>query len=104
MAQKVHVVLVDDVDGGQADETLKFAIDGAQYEIDLSSSNAADLRASLAPWIKAARKLSSKGTAKARTSAGDSGAIRAWAKSNGYQVSERGRISAEIRAAYDAAR
>ncbi len=104
MAQKVHVVLVDDVDGGQADETLKFALDGATYEIDLSAAHASELRAALAPWIKSARKVSNKGVAKARTSGGDSGAMRAWAKANGYQVSERGRISAEIRSAYDAAR
>lgn len=105
MAQKVHVVLVDDVDGSQADETVKFGLDGAQYEIDLSSAHAAELRAALATWVKAARKTSARAAGKSRAaSAGDTGAIRAWAKTHGYAVSERGRISADIRAAYEAAR
>ena len=102
MAQKVQVVLVDDVDGGSADETLKFAFDGASYEIDLSTVHAGEFRAAVAPWIRAGRKVSGRVGARSVPN-GDTSKIRAWAKSSGFTVSERGRISAEVRAAYTAA-
>ena len=102
MSQKVQVILVDDVDGGPAAETLKFAFDGASYEIDLSTAHAGEFRVALAPWVSAARKTSGR-TASRSSSSGDTGKIRAWAKSNGFAVSERGRISAEVRTAYTAA-
>jgi hypothetical protein len=102
MAQKVQVVLLDDIDGGSADETLKFSFEGASYEIDLSTAHATELRASLAPWLKAARKVSGRTVGRAVANS-DTSKIRAWAKSTGLGVSERGRISAEIRAAYTAA-
>ena len=102
MAQKVQVVLVDDVDGGSATETVKFSVDGAQYEIDLSSAHAAQMREALAPWLKAARKVSGRGAARGRAGT-DTSKVRAWAKANGFNVSERGRISAEVRSAYNAA-
>lgn len=102
MAQKVQVVLVDDIDGGAAEETVKFALDGVSYEIDLTSAHASELRAAVAPWVKAARKVSGRTAARGR-SAGDTGKVRAWAKANGFAVSERGRISADVRAAYNAA-
>jgi hypothetical protein len=101
MAQKVQVVLVDDVDGGPADETLRFAVENTQYEIDLSTAHAAEMRAALAPWVSAGRKVSGKSVSKARTGS-DTSKVRAWAKANGYDVSERGRISATVRSAYDA--
>jgi Lsr2 len=107
MAQKVQVVLVDDVDGGTADETVTFSLDGVSYEIDLTKKNAARLRDELAPWVGAARKVS--GARGRRTSGrrsgrgGDSAAIRSWAKDQGIAVSERGRISAELLAKYEAA-
>ncbi len=108
MAQKVQVLLVDDVDGGTADETVTFSLDGISYEIDLTSKNATKFRDALAPWVGHARKVSARS---ARTGAtrhraargGDAQAIRDWAKANGHKVSERGRISAEVKAAYDAA-
>jgi hypothetical protein len=112
MAQKVQVLLVDDLDGGTADETVTFGLDGVSYEIDLTSAHAAELRDSLAQWIGHARKVGgrsgarSAGRAPARRAAaggGQAGDIREWAKENGYHVSERGRISAEVKAAYDAA-
>ena len=104
MAQRVQVLLVDDIDGSTAHETVNFALDGAKYEIDLTSSHAAELRDSLAKWIKAGRKASTRTTAptRARTS-GDVSKIRAWAKANGYAVSERGRIPGPVRDAYNAA-
>ncbi|MBO0901332.1 Lsr2 family protein [Cellulomonas sp. zg-ZUI222] len=112
MAQKVQVLLVDDVDGGTADETVTFGLDGVTYEIDLTSDNAAKLRDALAQWVGNARKVSgrSAGRSTARSSATSSSRtarsneaqeIREWAKANGYQVSERGRISAEVKKAYD---
>ncbi len=111
MAQRVHVVLEDDLDGGKADETVTFALDGTSYEIDLSKKNAAKLRDALAQYVGAGRRVSGRrsgGSGRARTGRGRSGSdsadIRAWAKDNGYEVSERGRISAEIRAAYNEAK
>jgi hypothetical protein len=103
MAQKVQVMLVDDLDGSAADETVTFGLDGAKFEIDLTAAHAAELRSALAPWIRAGRKTSSRTASRGRSSGGDVSKIRAWAKSHGYQVSERGRIPANIRDAYNAA-
>ena len=113
MAQKVQVLLVDDVDGGTADETVTFGLDGVTYEIDLTSQNAAKLRDAFAQWVANARKVSgrSSGRSAGRSASTSSRSarsneaqdIREWAKANGYQVSERGRISAEVQEAYDAA-
>ena len=108
MAQKVQVVLEDDLDGGTADETVVFGLDGTSYEIDLNKKNAAKLRDALAPWVAAGRRTGGsrgggrrgRGRASRGSQAGD---VRTWARANGYQVSERGRISAEIQAAYAAA-
>ncbi|WP_433162887.1 histone-like nucleoid-structuring protein Lsr2 [Kribbella sp. CA-247076] len=110
MAQRVQVVLEDDLDGGKADETVTFGLDGTTYEIDLSKKNAAKLRDALAGYVGSARRVSGRrggGAGRARgrgRSASDSADIRAWAKENGYDVSERGRISAEVRAAYNEAK
>lgn len=103
MAQKVQVLLVDDIDGGEAHETLKFSFDGGSYEIDLSTAHADEFRAAMAPWLKAGRKTTQRASATRSKGSNDTGTIRAWAKANGFEVSERGRISAEIRAAYNAA-
>jgi hypothetical protein len=106
MAQKVTVALEDDLDGGPADETVRFGWDGTEYEIDLSAKNARAFRKKLAPFIKHARK-GSRGSARrtARTSAGRqrSGEIRAWAKDHGITVSARGRIPASLLERYQAA-
>jgi hypothetical protein len=109
MAQRVQVVLEDDLDGGKADETVQFGLDGTSYEIDLSKKNAAKLRDALGQYVGAGRRISGRRTAGGRgrgrgRSGSDSADIRAWAKENGYDVSERGRISAEIRAAYNEAK
>src|SRR4051794_21926128 len=105
MAQKVQVVLVDDVDGGSADETVTFALDGVSYEIDLTKKNAARLRDELAPWVGSARKVTGprgrRSGVRRSGRGGDSAAIRAWAKEQGIAVSERGRISAELLAQYE---
>lgn len=102
MAQKVQVVLVDDIDGGQADETVSFALDGTHYEIDLKASRAKELRADLDRWISKARRVGARGRGSRSGRSTDVAAIRAWAKANGIAVSERGRISAEVRQAYAA--
>lgn len=111
MAQRVQVLLIDDLDGSDGAETVSFALDGVSYEIDLSEKNAAKLRNDFAAWVGNARKVgrgaSSPSSARAaRRSRGgnDTAAIRAWAKKNGYEVSERGRISREVMDAYAAAK
>jgi Lsr2 len=106
MAQKVTAELEDDLDGGPADETVRFGVDGADYEIDLSKKNAAALRRKLAPFIEHARKAGRGARRRpGRTAAGRdrSGDIRAWAKDQGIGVSERGRIPASVVEQYEAA-
>ena len=110
MAQKVQVILVDDIDGGEAEESVSFAIDGVNYEIDLSEGNATALREALAPWVGHARRVGgrsgggrrsgSRGRAAAKA---DLGEVRAWARDNGFSVSDRGRVSSEVMTAYESA-
>ncbi|MDS1271932.1 Lsr2 family protein [Lipingzhangella sp. LS1_29] len=108
MAQKVQVLLVDDLDGGEAEETVQFGMDGSAYEIDLSAKNAARLREVLAPYVEVARKAPSKPAKgkrqqRSQPSRERSAEIRAWAKAHGKQVNERGRIPQSIVAEYEAA-
>jgi hypothetical protein len=105
VAQRVHVVLEDDLDGSSADETVMFALDGVNYEIDLSAKNAARLRDSLTKYVSAARRTPARGRrgARGRSSGVNASEIREWARTNGYQVSERGRVPADVKTAYDAA-
>jgi hypothetical protein len=115
MAQKVQVVLVDDVDGGEADETVRFALDGVSYEIDVSADNAEALREAISPWIGHARRTGGRAVSRGRAAAApkarngsgsrdDLAEVRAWARSNGWpQVSDRGRVSSEVLTAYDEA-
>jgi len=109
VAQKVNIVLVDDLDGSEATETVSFALDGTSYEIDLNDENAAALREALSGYVGHARKASGgnrrggRRTASATTSGPSAADVRAWARENGYELSERGRVPAEVRQAYDAA-
>lgn len=103
MAQEVKVILIDDVDGGPADETLTFALEGATYEIDLSDRNAAKLRADFQRWANAGRKTTARRRGGASSGASDAGKIREWARANGVAVPDRGRIPADVRAKYEAA-
>ncbi|GGO54984.1 Lsr2 family protein [Streptomyces daqingensis] len=110
MAQKVQVLLVDDLEGGEADETVTFALDGKSYEIDLTTSNADKLRSVLEPYVKGGRRTggrSARGKGRASGSGGgssqDTAKIRAWAKDQGYDVNDRGRVPANIREAYEKA-
>lgn len=105
MAQKVEVHLEDDLDGGPADHTLTFALDGKDYEIDLSTTNTKKLREVLRPYTGAGRKATrSSGTRSSSNRAAkgdpDTAKIRAWAKKNGHEVSDRGRIQQSVREAY----
>lgn len=108
VAQKVNIVLVDDIDGTTADQTVGFALDGVAYEIDLTDKNAAALRDALAPYVGHARKVGTRRSGGSRAASSASGGasakdIRAWAREAGQDVPERGRVSAELRAAYEAA-
>jgi len=113
MAQKVQYLLVDDVDGGEADETVTFALDGVTYEIDLNAENAESLRESFATWVGHGRRVGGRSSrakvpgvrraAKTAAPAADLGEVRAWARDNGYTVSDRGRISGDVMAAYEGA-
>lgn len=105
MAQKMTVALEDDLDGGRADETLRFEFGGTEYEIDLSKKNAAAFRKQIAPYLEHGRKLGrSQARRGARTTAGRrrSNDIRAWAMKQGITVGERGRIPASVVERYEA--
>jgi hypothetical protein len=106
MAQRVTVALEDDLDGGRAEETVRFGFGGADYEIDLSRKNAAAFRKQLAPFIEHARKSGRAPARRPGRSAASrqlSGDIRAWAKDHKIAVSERGRIPASVVEQYHAA-
>ncbi|HEX4812590.1 MAG TPA: Lsr2 family protein [Nonomuraea sp.] len=110
MAKEIRELLIDDLDGGEASETVGFAIDGAAYEIDLSEVNARKLRAALTPFVQHARKVSAASTrrrggrgGRRATSRDKSAEIRRWAKEHGLPVSERGRIASSVVEKYEAA-
>ena len=115
MAQQTTVRFIDDLDGSDAAGTFDFALDGRQYQIDLSDENAAKLRDALAPYIGAARKAGGRGRGRgrarqtvvaeklARSNRDQTAAIREWARANGHEVSDRGRISKSVMQAYQTA-
>lgn len=108
MAQKIHIVLEDDLDGSEASQTVSFGLDGTSYEIDLNDKNADKLRGLLAPYVGHGRKVGAaprRGGRKSAASAGGPSAreIRDWARANGHDVPDRGRVSAEVRSAFEAA-
>jgi hypothetical protein len=106
MATKVTVTLEDDLDGGAADETLRFRVGGTEYEIDLNTTNARAFRKQLAPLIEHARRAGRgqrRAAAHTASARGRSGEIRAWAKEQGIAVSGRGRIPASVVEEYEAA-
>ncbi|KOG09473.1 Lsr2 family protein [Streptomyces wedmorensis] len=112
MAQRVVVTLSDDIDGGEAAETVAFGLDGKMYEIDLNAANAKKLRKTLAPYLAAGRKLPAR-VAAGRSPAADTfthtalapdpAAVRAWAQSNKMDVPARGRIPKRVYEAFRAA-
>jgi hypothetical protein len=116
MARKVQVILSDDLDDSvSADETVTFALDGTTYEIDLSEGNAQEMRDVFGKYVSAARKVSGRSTrasggGRSRATGGggrmdreQAGAIRDWARKNGHEVSDRGRIPSSVVEAYEAA-
>ena len=104
MAQKVHIVLIDDIDQTDAEETVTFGLDGKEYAIDLNGKNARSLRDALAPYVAHARPVSGRRRTASKAAGGAAPSeIRAWARENGFDVPERGRVAAEVREAYAAA-
>jgi hypothetical protein len=104
MATKVLTTLQDDIDGSDAAETVRFALDGVEWEIDLSERNANRLRNSLSVFIAHGRKVGGRrGRKSASSTQTDTQAVRKWAQANGIEVSARGRIPAEIVERYRAA-
>jgi hypothetical protein len=114
MAQRVEILLTDDLDGQEATQTVRFALDGRDLEIDLSDQNAARLRMTFLPYISAGRRTGGARSGTSRDagipanrpgkSRGDLAHVRAWARANGYAVSDRGRVKSDILDAYHAAR
>ncbi|MFI9580944.1 Lsr2 family protein [Streptomyces sp. NPDC052236] len=107
MAQRVVVTLSDDMDGGEAAETVAFALDGKSYEIDLNPSNAKKLRKALAPYMAAGRRLPnvsrhdrSRISYRHTTLEPAPAAVRAWAQSNKMDVPARGRIPKRVYEAF----
>lgn len=103
MARRTIVTLEDDLEGGPADETLRFGVDGSEYEIDLNKKNAAALHKLLAPFVERARKAGSTAHRPVRTAASRrrSRDIRRWAKEQGIELAERGRIPANVLDKYE---
>lgn len=102
MAQKIQTLFVDDIDGSEAEGTVRFGLDGAQYEIDLSTIHAEELRSVLAPYTRAGRKVAAvarrtgRGPAKAAVNGFSTNEIRDWAKENGLEIKDRGRVPADV--------
>jgi hypothetical protein len=108
MAQQIQTLFIDDIDGGAAEGTVRFALDGTDYEIDLSGKHSDELHAALRQYVEHGRKVG--GTARRSSARGGRGAstvdtvaVRAWARENGYDIKDRGRVPAEVVAKYQAA-
>ncbi len=105
MAQKITVELVDDLDGQIAEETVSFALDGIQYQIDLTEKNALKIRTVLGPYAGAARRTVGRRRTGPPAANGGRRAelpkIRGWGRANGFTVSDRGRVSKKLQDAYD---
>jgi hypothetical protein len=107
MAQKIQTLFIDDIDGGEAEGTVRFGLDGTDYEIDLNAGHGEDLRSALANYVAHARKVNGaarRGAARGgRTpSTADTVAVRAWARENGIGIKDRGRVPADVIAKYQA--
>lgn len=104
MARKMTVELIDDLDGSEASETVSFGLDGRMFEVDLSDKNAAKLRKALEKFVTAGRRPARAATHSSgmKSDPSELSAIRAWARQNGHEVGDRGRIAHEVRQAYAA--
>jgi Lsr2 len=101
MAQKIQTLFIDDIDGGEAEGTVRFGLDGAEYEIDLSAKHDEELRAALGTYVAHARKVGGAARRPAtrsgrKPSTADTVAVRAWARENGYDIKDRGRVPADL--------
>ena len=109
MAQKIQILFIDDLDGSEAEGTVRFGLDGTEYEIDLNAEHAQALRDALARYVRAARRAgggalrSARGGRRAPGSGVDSTEVREWAKAQGIEVKDRGRVPAEVVARFKAA-
>ncbi|MFI5708998.1 Lsr2 family protein [Kribbella sp. NPDC051620] len=109
MVQRTQILLTDDLDGTDIPagkgQTVPFALDGQTYEIDLTNKNAGALRKVLAPYVAAGRRVTTaRGVKMKRTQVGpDARTVKEWARANGYEVNDRGRVPHEIREAFEAA-
>ena len=104
MAQRMTVEMTDDIDGTEAAETIAFGVDGTSYEIDLSKKNASKMRRDFGRYIEHARRVrGGRRSARPRRDRGRSSAVREWAKQQGVQVSQRGRIPASVVSQYEKA-
>jgi len=108
MAQKITTLFIDDIDGGEAEGTVRFALDGTEYEIDLNAKHSEELRSALGKYVTHARKIG--GTARRVTARGsrkarmvDTVAVRTWAREQGIDIKDRGRVPGDIVAKYQAA-
>ncbi|MBT2588370.1 Lsr2 family protein [Arthrobacter sp. ISL-95] len=102
MATKTIITLLDDLDGSEAAETVRFELDGIAYDMELNSRHAEELRTALAPFVQAARKAAPT-RGRRRTGHGNAGLVRAWARENGIPIASKGTINAEILERYYAA-
>ena len=107
MAQKIQTLFIDDIDGGTAEGTVRFGLDGTEYEIDLSARHAEELRKVMADYVAHGRKAggTTRRTPRGRRSnaeAVDTARVREWAKGNGYDIKERGRVPANVVEKYKA--
>jgi nucleoid-associated protein Lsr2 len=109
VAQKIQTLFVDDLDGSEAEGTLRFALDGTEYEIDLNAEHAMQLRDALARYVGAARRVggaarrSARGARRGSASGLNSTEVREWAKAQGIEVKDRGRVPAELVVKFKAA-
>ncbi len=105
MAKTVITMLTDDLDGSEADETVSFAFRGTSYEVDLSAKHANEFEKAIGKYLDMAQKVSSgrvgRGTSR-RPAGPAAGDIRSWARDNGFEVNDRGRVPAEVREAFEA--
>ena len=107
MAQRIQTLLIDDIDGGEAADIVRFGLDGTEYEIDLSAAHSDELRKALAQYLAHARRAggTARSTARGRrgSAAVDTAKVREWAKGQGIEVKSRGRVPADVLEQYKAA-
>ena len=108
VAQKIQTLFIDDLDGSTAEGTVRFGLDGTEYEIDLNAGHAKELRDALARFVDAARRVSGSARKPARSSRGAAGGlntteVREWARAQGIEVKDRGRVPADLMVIFKAA-